>query len=225
MDTIEAIESRKSVRAFLDKPVPESVVREILRIAARAPSGGNLQPWKVYVAAGEVRDRIVSTVAEKMASGTPGEPPEYKVYPPDLTEPYNARRRVVGHALYETIGVAREDKTAKRKQLAKNFEFFGAPVGMFFAIDRQMQEGQWADLGMMMQNVMLLARAHGLHTCPQEAWANWHITLMEILGIPENEMLFAGIALGYEDESAIINTLETERAPVDEFARFAGYAT
>lgn len=225
MKVSDAIRSRRSIRAFRDTPVPEETVREILEIASRAPSGGNLQPWKVYVLAGDARDRLVREIAAKLDQGIAGEGTEYNIYPPDLAEPYRGRRRDVGNALYDLIGVAREDRPGKLRQLAKNYAFFGAPVGMIFAIDRRMEPGQWADLGMFMQNVMLIARERGLHTCPQEAWANWHKTLADFLAIPAGEMVFAGIALGHADENAVINELYTERAPVEEFARFFGYET
>jgi len=219
----EAIANRRSIRQFLDKPVAKEDVIDILEQAKRAPSGGNLQPWKVYVLAGEFRDRLVNTVAEKSAINPVGDGTEYDIYPPQLTDPYRTRRRDVGSDLYQLIGIPREDKMAKFAQLAKNFEFFGAPVGLIFTIDRQMGLGQWADLGMFMQNVMLMAKSKGLDTCAQEAWAVWHKTIAEIAEIPDEEMVFAGMCLGYADSDAVINELVSKRANLDEFAELKGF--
>ena len=219
----EAIANRRSIRQFLDKPVAKEDVIDILEQAKRAPSGGNLQPWKVYVLAGEFRDRLVSTVAEKSAINPVGDGAEYDIYPPQLTDPYRTRRRDVGSDLYQLIGIPREDKMAKFAQLAKNFEFFGAPVGLIFTIDRQMGLGQWADLGMFMQNVMLMAKSKGLDTCAQEAWAVWHKTIADIAEIPEEEMVFAGMCLGYADPDAVINELVSKRANLDDFAQLKGF--
>lgn len=219
----EAVANRRSIRQFLDKPVSREDVVDILEQAKRAPSGGNLQPWKVYVLAGEFRDRLVNTVAEKSATNPVGDGSEYAIYPPDLKDPYRTRRRVVGSDLYQLIGIPREDKMAKFAQLAKNFEFFGAPVGLIFTIDRQMGLGQWADLGMFMQNVMLLAKEKGLDTCPQEAWAMWYKTIAEIAEIPDEEMVFCGMCMGYADQSAVINELVSKRAELDEFAILKGF--
>jgi nitroreductase len=217
MQVSEAIASRKSIRAFLNRPVPLGTVTDILTLAARAPSGGNLQPWRVYVLIGEARDELVRRVAQKRKTNPMGEPPEYKIYPPHLTEPYRTRRFAVGEAMYATMGIPREDKQARLDFFQRNWEFFGAPVGLIFTMDRAMQEGQWADLGMFMQNIMLLARERGLHTCPQEAWATFHPVIREYLSIPGNEMIFCGMAIGYADESVPVNALVSERAPLAEF--------
>ena len=220
MNVSDAIATRKSVRAFRPDPVPRETVENILSRAARAPSGGNLQPWKVYVLLGEARDELVRRVAEARKTHPMGEPPEYHIYPPHLAEPYRTRRFRVGEQMYAKYGIPREDKAARLKAFARNWEFFGAPVGLIFTIDRQMQQGQWADLGMFMQNIMLIGRERGLHTCPQEAWAMFHKPLREYLAIPENEMVFCGMALGHADESAPVNGLKSERAPLEEFAVF-----
>ena len=158
-----------------------------------------------------------------MAANPQGEEPEYHVYPPGLKEPYRSRRFKCGEDLYATIGIPRENKPARLMQLAKNFDFFGAPVALFFAIDREMQQGQWADLGMFLQSIMLLAREHGLHTCPQEAWARWPQTIGSFLEIPPELMLFCGMGLGRMDESHPINSLRTDRAPVEEFVQMRGF--
>src|SRR5215469_1151563 len=213
MKVSEAIATRKTVRAFLGDPVEVQTVRRILSQAARAPSGGNLQPWRVYVLLGAARDELVRRVKERMA-----ETPEYHIYPPHLTEPYKTRRFRVGEAMYATMGIPREDRATRLKHFVRNWEFFGAPVGMIFTIDRQMQPGQWSDLGMFMENIMLLAREEGLHTCPQEAWAVWHKTIREFLSVPQNEMIFCGMGLGYADADAPVNLLDSERAPLEEFA-------
>jgi nitroreductase len=217
MKVSEALATRKSVRAFKSDPVDRKIIEQMLTLAARAPSGGNLQPWRVYALIGEARDALVARVAEFRKQHPMGEAPEYHIYPPGLTEPYKARRHRVGEMMYETMRIPREDKMARLKFFSGNWEFFGAPVGLIFTIDRQMQQGQWADLGMYMQSLMLLAREHGLHTCPQEAWAMFHRTIREYLSVPENELIFCGMAIGYADETATVNTLETERAPLAEF--------
>jgi nitroreductase len=217
MKVSEALATRKSIRAFRPEPVPLDTVKRILSLAARTPSGGNLQPWKVYVLIGEARAELVRRVAEARAQHPFGEQPEYLIYPPNLTEPYRTRRFRIGEAMYALLGIPRENKLARAKAFARNWDFFGAPVGMIVTIDRQMQQGQWADVGMFLQSIMLLAREEGLHTCPQEAWAVWHRVIREYLGVPENEMIFCGLSLGYADESAPVNALTSERAPLEEF--------
>jgi nitroreductase len=222
MKVSDAISSRITTRAFLDRPVSGEVLRSILETAKRAPSGGNLQPWHVWVLGGDEMVRFKAIIKEKMAVSPRGEGTEYQIYPGELKEPYKARRFKCGEDMYATISVTREDKFGRLLNFARNFEFFGAPAAYFFAIDRQMQQGQWADLGMFMQSIMLLAREHGLHTCPQEAWAIWYKTLGEFLSIPSELMLFCGMGIGYMDEAHPINTLRTDRAPLSEFATFRG---
>jgi nitroreductase len=222
MKVSEAIESRITTRAFLDKPVPGAVLRQILETAKRAPSGGNLQPWHVWVLGGDEMVRFKALIKEKLPVSPRGEGTEYQIYPPELKEPYKARRFKCGEDMYGTINIPREDKFGRLLNFARNFEFFGAPAAFFFAIDRTMQQGQWADLGMFMQSIMLLAREHGLHTCPQEAWAIWHKTVGEFFSIPPELMLFCGMGIGTMDETHPINTLRTERAPLDEFVTFVG---
>lgn len=224
MNVTEAVQARKSVRAFLSKPVPEDAIRKILIDAARAPSGGNVQPWKTYVLAGKVRDELVQSLRDKWAAGNFGEGTEYKIYPDNLGEPYMSRRRDVGFKLYELAGIARDDKVGRLKQMFRNFELFDAPVCMIFTIDRTMGAPQWADLGMYIQTIALLALDHGLATCLQEAWANWHKTLTQMLSIPDSEMVFCGLALSYEDTSAAVNTLRSERAGLQD-VKFFGFET
>lgn len=219
----EIIGARRSTRAFLDKPVEKSIMEGILRKAARAPSGGNLQPWHVYAISGEVRDQLVSTVSEKQAVNPIGDGSEYDIYPPNLQDPYRTRRRDVGNQLYQLIGIPKEDKAAKFAQLAKNFEFFGAPVGLIFTFDKAMGIGQHVDLGLYMQSVLLLCQEQGLNTCAQEAWAVWHQTIRDVVGIPQNELVFCGVAVGYADPNATINELVSDRADLEDFAVLKGF--
>jgi len=223
MTVVEALKARISTRAFLEKPVPEAMVREILEAAKYAPSGGNLQPWHVHVVGGDDLARLKALIREKQGQSPRGEGTEYHIYPPELTEPYKARRFKTGEDLYKTIGVERENKLGRLLQFARNFEFFGAPVAIFFSIDRQMQQGQWSDLGMFIQSIMLVATEKGLATCAQEAWAIWYKTLGEYLAMPPEHMLFCGLALGYADPSAPINSLRTDRAELAEFTTFRGF--
>ena len=225
MKVSEAIQSRMSCRAFLRTPVPEATVRQMLEVAKRAPSGGNLQPWFVYVLTGEPLQELLARVRARVPEHPLGEATEYNIYPPNLHEPYRSRRFKCGEDLYATIGVGREDKQRRVAQYGRNFEFFGAPVGLFFAIDRRMGADQWADVGMFMQSIMLLAREHGLHTCPQESWAGWHKLVGQFLEMPPELMLFCGMALGYRDESAPINRLHTDRASLADFASLRGFAS
>lgn len=220
MNVSEALATRKSIRAFRSDPVPRAAIEDILQKAARAPSGGNLQPWKVHALIGPARDELVRRTKERMAVNPRGGVPEYHIYPPELTEPYRTRRYSIGEAMYATIGIGREDKMGRLAQFVRNWEFFGAPVGLIISIDRQMQQGQWADLGMFLQSIMLLAREHGLHSCAQEAWAPFHEIIRAYLAIPPEEMIFCGMAIGHADEAAPINSLDSERAPLAEWAVF-----
>jgi nitroreductase len=220
MKVSEALATRKTIRAFRPDPVSRETIEAILAAASRAPSGGNLQPWKVYALFGEARDELIRRVAERRKTKALGEAPEYLIYPPALTEPYKTRRFKIGEAMYATMNIAREDKMARLNFFSGNWEFFGAPVGLIITIDRQMQQGQWADVGMFLQSIMLLAREHGLHTCPQEAWAVWHRIIREYLNVPEEEMIFCGIAIGYADEAHPVNALHSERAPLEEWVTF-----
>ncbi|NNL65538.1 MAG: nitroreductase [Myxococcales bacterium] len=218
----EAIDTRKSVRAFLPDPVDPTLLREILTTASRAASGGNLQPWRLYVLAGAARDALVEAVAEKQKETPFGDGPEYPIYPPDLTEPYKTRRGEIAKQMYALVGIGRDDAVGRAKQMQRNFEFFGAPIGMVLTIDRQMGPPQFCDLGLFLGNLMLLAREHGLHTCPQEAWSLWGKTIREVVGVPDHELVFCGISLGWADDQDPINALRSERAPLDDFASFQG---
>jgi len=222
VNVTEALATRMSCRAFLPTPVPGATVRSILEAARQTPSGGNLQPWHVYALAGEPLAELLARVRSRFRTHPRGEEPEYAIYPPELWEPYRSRRYQCGEDLYATIGIRREDKVGRLMQFARNYQFFGAPVGLFFCLDRRMGPPQWSDVGMYMQSVMLLAREHGLHTCAQEAWSVWHGTVREFVDMPPELMLFSGMALGYRDESAPINTLRTDRVPLEAFATLRG---
>jgi nitroreductase len=223
MNVTSAVASRISCRAFLDKPVEKQILVEILESAKRAPSGGNLQPWLVHALTGQPLAAFLAAIRGKLSMLPVGEGTEYNIYPPELHDPYRARRFKCGEDLYATIGIPRDNRPARVQQFSRNYEFFGAPVGLFFCVDRRMGQDQWADLGMFMQTIMLLARERGLHTCAQEAWAVWHKTIAEFLRLPPEIMLFSGMALGYMDEGAPINSLRTERAAFDEFATLHGF--
>lgn len=223
LDVIEAIRSRFSCRAFLPDPVPEATVRAILEAARLAPSGGNVQPWHVHVLTGAPLAALVDDVAAREHLIPRGEGAEYAVYPHPLGEPYQTRRHDCGAALYASLGIPREDRPARHRQFARNYRFFDAPVGLFVSVGREMGPPQWSDLGMFIQTLMLAARAHGLHTCAQEAWTAWHETLKRHLGLPDHRMVFCGLALGFADMEAPINGWRTERAEVGEFAEFRGF--
>lgn len=218
MDVAEAVRRRISTRAFKPDPVPGETVRAIVEASAQAPSGGNLQPWRVYAIAGDALAEFKALIG-----ASPMETPEYDVYPPNLWEPFRTRRFVCGEDLYASIGIPREDRPARLMQLAKNAAFFGAPVGLFFFLDRQLGPPQWSDLGMFMQNVMLLAVERGLATCPQEYWARYPKTVASFVGAPDDHMLFSGMALGYADETAPINNWRTRRDPPDTWLGMRGF--
>ena len=216
----EAIASRRSVRAFLPDPVDEQTIREILTVASRAPSGTNMQPWKVYVVAGAKKQAITDAIMNSGIRAEKAKWDEYKYYPDKFFEPYYTRRRAVGFALYGALGIEKRDVDRMRAQHDRNFVFFDAPVGMIFTIDRRLNHGSWIDHGMFIQSLMVAARGRGLHTCPQAAFAPYHNQIRPVLGIPEEEVVVCGMALGYEDESRPENQLRTERADVEEFVTF-----
>lgn len=219
MNVTDAVAARVSVRAFRPDPVPAALLRELLEKAHRAPSGGNLQPWRVHAVTGAPLEELKAKVGANLS----GETPEYDVYPPDLWDPFRTRRFECGEDLYATIGIPREDKPARLRQLFKNTQFFGAPVGVFFSLDRKLGPPQWADVGMYMQTLMLLAVEAGLATCAQEFWARYPKTVGDFLGLPEDHMLFSGMALGYADEGEPINSLRTRRDPFDVWAEMRGF--
>ncbi|MEO7336268.1 MAG: nitroreductase [Caldimonas sp.] len=217
-----AIESRHSMRAFLPTPVPPPLIAKILDVAARAPSGTNTQPWKVYVLTGaskeELSRRLVAAYDDPVEAATHTE--EYAYYPTEWKSPFIDRRRKVGWDLYGLLGITKGDKERMHGQHSRNYEFFGAPVGLMFTIDRVMRQGSWLDYGMFLQSIMVAARAHGLHTCPQAAFTPFHRIIVPFLGAPASEQLVCGMSLGYADPAAIENSLVTEREPAANFVRF-----
>ncbi len=217
---IEAISSRRSVRAFLPTPVERRTVEKILTAAARAPSGTNMQPWRVHVLTGTAKERLCAAVLHAAESGPEQHRGEYAYYPAVFPEPYLTRRRVVGWGLYGLLGIRKGDTDRMRAQHARNFVFFDAPVGMIFTIDRVLERGSWLDFGMFLENIMIAARGFGLHTCPQAAFAPYHKVIRAELGIPEDQVVVCGMSLGHEDTAAPENALRTEREPLERFAEF-----
>ena len=220
----EALLSRRAVRGFVDTPVPRATIEDILMLAARAPSGTNIQPWQVYVVSGEVRQQISAAIIEARATGSEAHQDEYAYYPRNWREPYLGRRRSLGKHLYGHLGIPKEDKAGMARHFQRNYEFFGAPVGLFFAIDRDLEVGSWLDFGMFIQSVMIAARVHGLHTCPQQAFAQYHRVIAPLIGMPAEQMLVCGMSLGYEDPAEPGNRLRSEREPVAAFTRFVDAA-
>ena len=218
MNVDDALKTRISVRAFKPDSLPEALVREILDVARYAPSGGNLQPWKVIAVAGAERDAVVALARANL----PGDEGEKLVYPTNLWEPYRTRRYKLGEDMYALLGIPRENKPGRLMHLAQNFEFFGAPVGLFFIIDNRMGHGQWAHLGMFMQSVALAAIERGVSSCMQEAWARMRAPLHRHFALDEHDMIYCGMALGYAAE-APVNTLRSDRAGVEEIAVFKGF--
>ena len=216
MDVTTAIHARISARDFLADPVADATLRQLLVDASYAPSGGNLQPWRIYVVNGESMARL----REYLPTQPPLEAGEYDIYPKALTEPYRTNRFTIGEQMYATLGIARDDKQGRFQQFARNGDFFGAPAALFCFIDRQMGPPQWSDLGMFLQTFMLLAVERGLATCAQEYWSVRHGAIASFVGAPENEMLFCGMSIGYADPAAPVNSLRSERMPLDQWARF-----
>jgi nitroreductase len=205
------IASRKSVRAFLPTPVAQEDIQKILEIAARAPSGTNTQPWKVYVLRGALKQQLSDEILRAHNNPHGNYTEEYHYYPVQWLSPYLERRRKVGWDLYSLLGLGRENKAGMHAQHGRNYQFFDAPVGLIFTIDRIMQQGSWMDYGMFLQNIMLAAKARGLDTCPQAAFSQYHTIIQKTLNLPDQEMLVCGMSLGYADPSKIENTLTTER--------------
>lgn len=224
MDVFEALAARHTCRAFLPSPVPRATVEAILTAAGRAPSGGNLQPWRVWALAGEDLAALKARVLDAIAAGqlTDGDY-EYLIYPPQLKEPYLTRQFRNGEQLYGAMNIARDDAAGRMLQFRRNFEMFGAPVGVFLAIDRTMGPPQWADLGIYLQSLMLAATARGLSTAPLESWSLRHRTVREHLEMPDELMLFCAVALGVADETDPVNAIRAERAPLEEVAELRGF--
>jgi nitroreductase len=216
MRVSEAVNQRRSIRAFLDKPVESQILEELLIKAARAPSGGNVQPWRVYVVNGPAMARF----RDFRDSRKSPEAAAYEIYPQGLTEPYRSSRFKVGEDMYSLLGIPREDRGARIRRLMENYNFFGAPAAIFCFVDKQMGPPQWSDLGMFLQTFMLLATEAGLDTCAQEAWAARPDTVAEFVGAPPEQMLFCGVAIGFQDPAAPVNSLVSEREPLNGFATF-----
>jgi len=216
MNVTDAVMTRKTVRDFLPEPIDNAVIRELLEKASRSPSGGNLQPWKIWVINGD----SMAGFRKLMTEAPPTKTMEYDVYPPKLWDPYRTYRFAVGEQMYETIGVARDDKAGRLQQFARNMDFFGAPAAIFCYVDRGLGLPQWSDLGMFLQTFMLLAEEAGYQTCAQEAWSAAHEQVRTFTDAPEELMLFCGVSIGKANPEHPINSLVSERASVDEFATF-----
>jgi len=220
----EAINTRQSVRAFLPTPVERPTVEDLLRLAARSASGSNIQPWRVRVIAGEIRDRMVKAIFDAVErDGFEPYQREWNYYPVNWREPFLGRRRKIGWDMYSLLGVAKGDFEGTQRARMRNYEFFGAPVGMIFTLDEDLEIGSWLDLGIYLGTLMVAARGHGLHTCPQAAFADFHKVIRPILDIPEKEIIVCGMALGHIDTDAPVNKLVTARAPLADFASFEGF--
>ena len=225
MTVTAALNSRLSVRDFLPTPVAAEQIRRVLATASRAPSGGNVQPWQIDVVAGDKLAELKAIVQRRMAevaAGDQRESPEYDIYPKELISPYRDNRFAIGEAMYARLGIPREDKAARLRWFARNYQFFGAPMALFCSVDRRMGPPQWSDLGMFLQSVMLLLRSEGLDSCPQECWAVYPQTVRAFVPIPPERMLFTGMVIGHANREHPINGLVTERAGVNTFARFHG---
>ena len=223
MDIKEAIKTRRSVRAFTDKAVPESIVRKIFELAIRAPSGTNTQPWHAYVCAGAIREKIINDVSRLFDEGLAEKYEDYDYYPPQWENTHRERRRKVGWDLYGLLGIKKGDRARTAIQAKRNFCFFDAPVGIFFTTDAYLAKGSWSDVGLFMQTFMLAARSEGLHTCPQAAWITFQSPIFKHLKIPADQVIVSGMALGYEDKRAVENTLVSERESVEGVVKFFGF--
>ena len=216
MNVTDAVLSRSSIRSFLNKPVSDELLKALLEKSSRAASGGNLQPWKIFV----INNSSMKGFLDFQEGWTEPEVPAYDIYPPKLKEPYRTSRFELGEQMYELLGIGREDKDARITQVMKNFKFFGAPCAFFCFVDRQMGPPQWSDLGMFLQTFMLLAKEAGLDTCAQEAWSMKHDSVSKFVKAEDTDILFCGMAIGYRDDTALVNSLESERRPLKEWAKF-----
>lgn len=217
---LSAIAGRRSVRGFLPTPVPRADIEILLAAASRAPSATNTQPWRVYVLTGAARDGLTAAIMAARASGAAEPSPEYAYYPAEMPEPYLSRRRAIGWKLYGLLGIAKGDRAGARAWHDRNFDFFGAPVGLMFTLDRRMGLGSYMDLGMFMQNIMVAARGLGLDTCPQAAFAGYHAIIRERLCLAPEDLVLCGMALGWADHDAVANQVVADREPVQSFAVF-----
>jgi len=216
MKVSEAVLSRKSIRSFLKQSISNSLIKELLTRASRSPSGGNLQPWRVCV----INKQSMQNFLDFQLAWDAPEKPGYEIYPQNLKEPYRTSRYELGEQMYQLLDIKRDDKAGRIQQVLKNFNFFGAPAAFFCFIDKDMGPPQWSDLGMFLQTFMLLAQEEGIDTCAQEAWSLKSDCIQSFFSIPDSEMLFCGMAIGMKDPEAVINQLESERRPVDSWAKF-----
>jgi nitroreductase len=216
MNVSEAVKSRNSTRSFLSREVSNDLIGKLLEKSSRAASGGNLQPWKVFI----INNSSMKDFLEFQENWTEPEVPAYEIYPPKLKEPYRTSRFELGEQMYELLGIGREDKDARIAQVMENFRFFSAPCAFFCYVDRQMGPPQWSDLGMFLQTFMLLAKEAGLDTCAQEAWSIKHDSVSKFVKAEESDILFCGMAIGYGDDTAAVNSLKSERRPLNEWAKF-----
>ncbi len=224
LDVDAAILSRRSVRAFLPTPVSLEQVEAILKLAGRSPSGTNIQPWRVRVLAGAAREGLSRAILDALdRDGYEKHRRTWEYYPQRWREPFLGRRRKIGWDMYAKVGVAKGDHEGTERQRRRNYDFFGAPVGMILTLDEDLEIGSWLDLGIFISTLSLAARGVGLDTCAQAAFADFHAVIRERLAIPDKELVICGVALGHADPDHPINTLETERAPLDEWASFAGF--
>lgn len=224
MNVTEAVATRRSVRAFLDKPVERETLTRILEKAQRSPSGGNTQPWHGIVLTGDPLQRLFARVAQDLPRGREAFAPEYNVYPPELDGAYELRRRGVGEDMYGALAIPKDDKTGRLMWFARNFQAFGAPVLMLVHTPKYMGPPQWSDIGMWLQTIGLLCREEGLDTCFQEAWAVYSPQIREVVGIPDDHIFFCGVAIGYRDPEAAVNQFPVARAPLAEAVRWDGWS-
>lgn len=221
---ISALRGRRSTRGFRPEVPDRATIESILHTAAHSPSAGNTQPWRVYACAGEVRDRLSRDLLSAHAARGAGHAEEYPYYPSNWHDPYLARRRQVGKSLYGALGIAKGDADGMARQYARNYAFFGAPVGLFFTLERRLDgQAAWLDLGMYLHGVMLAALGHGLATCAQQAFARYHRIVRQHLGIPDEEIVVCGMSIGWADDDEPANRLVTTREPLSCFARLRGF--
>ena len=216
MEVTEAVLSRTSVRAFTNTPVSNDLIKDLLIKSSRSASGGNLQPWKIYI----LNNNSMNDFLVFQENWDQPEIPAYDIYPPKLKEPYRTSRFQLGEQMYELLGIGRDDQEARLNQVMKNFKFFGAPCAFFCFVDRQMGPPQWSDLGMFLQTFMLLAKEAGLDTCAQEAWSIKHDSVPKFIKSSDEDILFCGMSIGYQDKDSPVNSLKSERRAIDEWARF-----
>lgn len=222
-DTDRVIAGRVSTRAFLPTPIPRATIEAILDVASRAPSGTNMQPWRGHVVVGTERDRLCAAVQAAFDAGDPMHKREVKYYPDEFFEPYLSRRRKVGWDLYGLLNIGKGDAAKMKAQHRRNFQFFDAPVGIIFTIHRKLETGSWLDYGMFLQNIIIAAGAHGIDSCAQAAWSQYHLVIRDVLGLPAEDIVVCGMALGYADHDAPVNRMKTDRVPAREFMTFRGF--